>query len=104
MKIFQVLFITFNFYLPFQPREIIKGKVMDVSDGNTIELLTDENESYKIELAGIDCPELPQPFGPEAKHLLEKSIKGNKVEAFVEGKNRWGVRQAIVIPNEGDDP
>lgn len=77
---------------------------MDVSDGNTIELLTDENELYKVELAGIDCPELKQPFGLEAKHLLEKSIKGNKVEAFIEGKNRWGVRQAIIIPNEGDDP
>jgi len=103
MEIIQVIILSFNFLLS-HPREIMRGKVMDVSDGNTIELLTDENELYKVELAGIDCPELKQPFGLEAKQLLEKSIKGNEVEAFIEGKNRWGVRQAIVMPNTGDDP
>ena len=86
------------------PREILRGKVVEVSDGNTIELLTEENESYKIELAGVDCPETEQPFGPEAKRLLEKNLKGKKVEVFVERKNRWGIRQAVVIPKSGVDP
>src|SRR5215831_14755987 len=86
------------------PKEVLKGKVVDVPDGNTIELLTEENESYKIQLAGVDCPETDQPFGIEAKHLLEKSLKGKDVEAFVEIKNRWGIRQAIIITKSGKDP
>lgn len=86
------------------PQEIIKGKVVDVTDGNTIEIITDENESYKIELARIDCPETEQPYGTEAKHLLEKTIKGKRVEAIIEGKNRWGVRQAVVIVKDETDP
>jgi len=57
-----------------------------------------------IELANIDCPETQQPFGPEARHMLEKKLKGKKVEAFIEGKNRWGIRQAVVIPKDEDDP
>ena len=104
MKIIPILLFGFNLLFPSPSREIIKGKVVNVRDGNTIELITEENESYKIELAGVDCPEPEQPFGPEAKHLLEKNIKGKNVEAFIEGKNRWGVRQAIVIPKGGDDP
>jgi len=96
--------MSVNCIFHFPSKEIIKGKVTNVIDGHTIELIAEENESYKIELAGIDSPDPLQPFGPEAKHLLEKSVKGKKVEAFVEGKNRWGVRQAIIIPEGGNDP
>jgi endonuclease YncB( thermonuclease family) len=102
--ILPVLILGSNFLFLSPPREIITGKVVDVPDGNTIEMLTDENELYKIELAGVDSPEPEQPFGSEAKRLLEKNVKGKKVEAVIEGKNRWGVRQAVVIPNGGDDP
>jgi endonuclease YncB( thermonuclease family) len=104
MNIISIILLACSFLTISSNKEILKGKVVDVPDGNTIELLTEENESYKIELAGVDCPETQQPFGPESKRLLEKSLKGKKVEAFVEGKNRWGVRQAIVITKSGDDP
>ncbi len=104
MKIFQVLFALVNFVFLFSTKEIIKGKVTTVLDGNTIELVTEENELYKIQLAGIDSPEPKQPYGPEATHLLERNVKGKEVEAIVEGKNRWGIRQAIVIPPGGNDP
>ena len=104
MNIISIILVECSLLYISSPREILKGKVVDVSDGNTIELLTEENESYKIELAGVDCPETQQPFGVEAKHLLEKSLKGKKVEAFVERKNRWGVRQAVIITKSGDDP
>jgi len=104
MKIIPILILAFYFFFHSSPQEVFIGKVVNVTDGNTIELLTDENESYKIQLAGVDCPEPEQPFGPEAKHLLEKSIRGKKVEAHVERKDRWGIRQAVVIPNDGNDP
>jgi micrococcal nuclease len=104
MKILLIIVFSFNFFSLVSPPEIIRGKVTNVFDGNTIELVTEQDEFYKIKLAGIDCPEVQQPFGPEAKNLLEKSVKGKKVEVFVQGKNRWGVRQAIVIPARGNDP
>jgi len=43
MKIFEILLLGSGFLYLFQPSEIIKGKVVDVPDGNTIELLTEEN-------------------------------------------------------------
>jgi len=90
---------------PSFPKEVLIGKVVEIHDGNTIEiLLVQENVSYKIQLAGIDCPEIEQPFGLEAKLLLEKNLIGEKVEVLVEGKNRWGIRQAVVLPKSGEDP
>ncbi|HEV8515809.1 MAG TPA: thermonuclease family protein [Cyclobacteriaceae bacterium] len=103
-NIISIIFLECSFFFISSPQEILKGKVVNVTDGNTIELLTEANETYKIELAGVDCPETEQPFGSEAKRLLEKSLKGKMVEVFVERKNRWGIRQAVVLAKSGDDP
>ena len=87
------------------PKEVLIGNVVEIHDGNTIVvLLIKENVSYKIQLAGIDCPEIDQPFGLDAKRLLEKNLKGERVEVLVERKNRWGVRQAVVTTKSGNDP
>ena len=104
MKNIFLVLLGFNL-LCFVPRdEVLQGTVNEVIDGNTIELLTGENEIYRIELYGIDCPESDQPYGEEARSFLAQMIKGKKVSAIVEGKNRWGIRQAIVIPKGKDDP
>ena len=51
------------------------GKVVTVIDGNTLEVVGEDNETYKILLYGIDCPELEQEFGARAKKLLEKLVR-----------------------------
>jgi endonuclease YncB( thermonuclease family) len=104
MKALFIFILSFYFISLLPASEVLKGKVVGVMDGNTLELLTSDNETYKIQLAGVDCPEPEQPFGPEAKYLLEKSLKGKNVEAVIQGKNRWGVRQGIVTTKNGPDP
>ncbi len=104
MNIISIIFLECSLLYISSPGEILRGKVVSVPDGNTLELLTEENETYKIELAGVDCPEPEQPFGLEAKRMLERSLKGKKVEVFIEGKNRRGIRQAVVVPKDGEDP
>ena len=32
----------------------VKGKVVTVVDGNTVEIVSEDNETYKVVLAGID--------------------------------------------------
>lgn len=83
--------------------EVISGKVVAVLDGNTLEVFTAENETYKILLYGIDCPELGQEFGERAKMFLEKLILNKSVNAEIQGKDRWGNRLAIVLI-DGKDP
>jgi micrococcal nuclease len=83
--------------------EVIAGKVVTVIDGNTLEIFTPENETYKILLFGIDCPELGQEYGEKAKRFLEKLILNKEVSVEIQGKDRWGNRLGIILI-EGVDP
>ena len=43
------------------------GKVVKVSDGDTITILTSDKTQYKIRLNDIDAPEKKQAFGNKSK-------------------------------------
>ena len=50
----------------------IEGRIVGVTDGDTITLLDVDNRQHKIRLDGIDAPESGQPFGRASKqHLAE---------------------------------
>ncbi|HTH55470.1 MAG TPA: thermonuclease family protein [Cyclobacteriaceae bacterium] len=82
----------------------ISGKVVSVIDGNTVELITDQRESYKILLFGIDSPELGQEYGDKAHRLLQKIILDKTVSVKIQGKDRWGNRLGIVLIEGKVDP
>lgn len=80
----------------------VTGKVVSVLDGNTIEIAADDNETYKLILLGIDCPEVNQEFGDKAKSFTEQLLINKKVEVEWAGKDRWGNRLAVVTLNGMD--
>jgi len=82
--------------------DVISGKVITVVDGNTLEVFTGENETYKIFLFGIDSPELEQEYGDKAKRFLEKLILDKNVEVQIQGKDRLGNRLGIILI-DGED-
>lgn len=79
------------------------AKVIKVIDGNTLEILTADNEIYKVLLKEIDCPEIEQLFGEEAKKLTEKILLKKKVTVVVNGKDRWGTRLVSITLSNGKD-
>jgi endonuclease YncB( thermonuclease family) len=56
-----------------------EGKVVGVSDGDTITVLDVQKEQHKIRLAGIDAPEKGQEFGNKAKEHLSDLVYGKTV-------------------------
>ena len=82
----------------------IKGQVVEIIDGNTLTLKSAENETYKIVLFGIDCPELGQKYGDKAKKCLERLMRNQKVTAQIMGKDRMGNHIAIVTTDKNLDP
>ncbi len=82
----------------------IKGKVISVIDGNTLQVLANDGHTYNVMLAGIDCPEIRQAFGEEAKICLEKLTLGKQVEINVIGKDRLGNSLGEVFVNGKKDP
>jgi endonuclease YncB( thermonuclease family) len=68
----------------------ISGKVVGISDGDTITVLTAAKESVKVRLYGIDAPESKQAFGSRAKQELSSLVFDKDVRVEVEDKDRYG--------------
>jgi micrococcal nuclease len=84
--------------------EQITGRVVSVIDGNTLEVMGDDHEMYKILLHGIDCPELDQEFGITARKMLERLVLEKEVLVIIQGKDRLGNRLGIITVNGKSDP
>jgi endonuclease YncB( thermonuclease family) len=61
--------IVLILFLALQGEESFKDRVIGVTDGDTIVVLTEKNQQVKIRLEGIDCPESGQEFGSRAKEV-----------------------------------
>jgi len=71
------------------------GKVVGVSDGDTITVLRDKQPN-KIRLYGIDCPEKRQSFGKRAKQFTSELVFGKVVEVEPVATDRYGRTVAFV--------
>jgi endonuclease YncB( thermonuclease family) len=79
-------------YVPFfspKPQSII-GRVVGVSDGDTIKVLDADNKQHKIRLYGIDAPEKAQDFGQAAKKRLSQYIFDKHVSVDIKNTDRYG--------------
>jgi len=65
-----------------------QGKVVGISDGDTLTILIDEN-TYKIRLAQIDTPEKRQPYGAKAKNVLSHLVFKKTISITIETIDRY---------------
>jgi micrococcal nuclease len=72
------------------------GKVVGVSDGDTITVLKADNTTVKVRLSAIDCPETAQDFGAKAKAATSRLCYGKTVTVESEGTDRYGRTLAFV--------
>ena len=68
----------------------INGKVVAVTDGDTIRVLDANRVQHKIRLAGIDAPERGQPFGNASRKYLASLVAGKAVRIESTKKDRYG--------------
>ena len=66
------------------------GRVVGVSDGDTITILDAEQVTHKIRLSGIDAPEKVQPFGERAKQQLSDWVYQSQVGVIHDKTDRYG--------------
>ena len=65
------------------------GKVVKVSDGDTITILDNSNQQHKIRFSGIDAPEKSQAFGQRSKQSLANLIAGKTVKVDWNKRDRY---------------
>jgi micrococcal nuclease len=95
------IFLFLVWTVSYASGQVVVGKVINVIDGNTIEVTTDNN-SQKIVFAGIDCPEAGQQYADKAKRYTEKLLMNEEVTYQITGKDRWGNYIGVVMKGETD--
>ena len=75
---------------PFPTFADITGKVVSVTDGDTIRVLDADNVQHKVRLTGIDAPERSQPYGTKSRDHLASMVAGKEVLVESEKTDRYG--------------
>lgn len=90
--VFSVVVLTamgFAFAAPPVVKEVFTGKVVKVTDGDSITVLVNK-KPVKVRLEGIDAPEARQSFGNRAKQALSRLVAGKFVTVHKTGEDRYG--------------
>lgn len=82
LLIFCVLVVSVN------AKPVLHGKVIKVTDGDTIVLLVGKT-SHRIRLSSIDAPERSQAYGKASRMALGEFLRGKTVTVLVNGKDRY---------------
>lgn len=75
----------------------IEGKVVAVSDGDTVTVLDAARQQHIVRLAGIDAPERRQPFGQRSKQSLSEMIFGQNVLVMTGKRDRYGRQIGTIL-------
>ena len=79
---FQLLYVT-----SFAQTKLA-GKAVRILDGDTFELLVNDQDKYKIRLTNIDAPEKGQDFGQVSKRTLASLLEDQLVEVNCKARDR----------------
>jgi endonuclease YncB( thermonuclease family) len=66
------------------------GRVVKVSDGDTVTVLDAAKQQHRVRLAGIDAPEKGQPFGTRSQQSLGDLAAGQRVVVDWHKRDRYG--------------
>jgi|SRR6516164_2785759 len=95
-----LLFLLSTYVLPDQPP--IHGRCVGVADGDSIRVLSPDNQQIRVRLAFIDAPEKGQAFGQRAKQAMSELVFGKDVKLLPHTIDRYGRLVAQVFV-EGQD-
>lgn len=87
------------FCLLSTPCFALTGRVVKVSDGDTITVLDDHHQQHRVRLYGIDTPEKKQAFGRVAGRATASMIAGQVVDVEKIDHDRYGRTVGIIRHN-----
>ena len=87
---FRILALAALLFANVAAADILHGRVVGVSDGDTVKVLDASNYLFKIRLMGIDAPEKKQPFGAKSKEHLSALVFNRQVSVEYSKKDKYG--------------
>lgn len=86
--------------------QLVQGTVVRVKDGDSLLLRRGtaafDRRVSEVRLAGIDAPELSQPYGRQARAALARMVEGRRVQLRITDRDRYGRVVGHVIVNGRD--
>ncbi len=70
--------------------DTLTGKVVKITDGDTLTILDANYKEHKIRLAGIDAPERKQAYGLASRKHLASIVAGKQVRVEYQKRDRYG--------------
>lgn len=78
------------------------ARVVEVRDGDTIEVLRSDGQRVTVRLQGIDAPESDQPYGEASTQAARRYVSGENVRIEVEDTDRYGRTVGSVVVGGGE--
>ncbi len=79
---FRILIFVFLLTLPWSLyADTLTGRVVKVTDGDTINILDARNTHHHIRLQGVDAPERKQLYGKKSGKYLSEAVTGCDLSA-----------------------
>jgi endonuclease YncB( thermonuclease family) len=85
----KLVFLCILFFTVITFAEELIGKVIKVSDGDTITVLDSNNQKHKIRLKGIDAPESQQVYGDISTQSLSELVYDKEVLVTWDKKDKY---------------
>lgn len=76
-------------------------RIITVIDGDTLVAVTHRGKKLRLRLRGIDCPELDQPLGPQARQAAGELVAKQWLRVRLHGKDRYDRYVADVWTADG---
>lgn len=84
------LAVVLSAVVSFAQADVLVGRVVGVSDGDTVTVLDARQRQHTIRLGGIDAPESRQAFGQRAKLALSEIVFAREVRVEYERRDNYG--------------
>ncbi len=96
------LLVSLVFALVDAKAEVLIGKVVGITDGDTITVVDNDKVEHKVRLMGIDAPEKSQDFGAASKQALSKYIYQREVSVDYKKIDKYQRKVGKVILDKQD--
>jgi endonuclease YncB( thermonuclease family) len=84
------VFIAFGCVAQFACAQTVAGRVIRVSDGDTLTIQDVHQRVYRVRLDEIDAPELGQAFGKRSRESLAEMCSDKTAYVVTKGADRYG--------------
>ncbi len=88
VRVIALCFLVFLSLAAFA--DSLTGKVVKITDGDTLYVLDANSQQHKIRLAGIDAPERKQAYGLASRKHLASIVAGKQVTVEYQKRDRYG--------------